>query len=406
MKKSVLVSVVLGVVMVSLVGCSNEPKEGEVYADYGEYDEVSQTLETVSSLEEETKERETPQVVLEKFLEALREEEFHEARLLVYELEDNLFINDEMFEYIVKRCSFGWMVGNSDYQSLSLKESIKEKTATVELNFTKSSTDSTETTYKFTLKMDESGAWKVANDYFCCSDVLFATPRGVRFYLGDTEVPTTYKTKSDEAFDYYTVPLLPSYEYTTHIVSSVFGDIEGKMSIPADVDSDESSVFKSEYQVPNREITDEFFSSISARIKEIYDGVYNDMASKRPASVLSKYLSVDTDYQLFATDYELGMKLMSAEYNRRIDESISSPTVVKIIRNKSAKSYVYTDSKIAMNVGFVVSWKEGESTQMESFYTSMLLKYEGEFFVYEANSNSFTTFNNTLREFENNGEVW
>lgn len=389
--------------LITLTGCSSEPKTGEVYADPSI---TSTTLETVMTLGEPTEEKETPKVLLERFLEHLRNEEFNEARLCVYELEDNLFINDEMFEYIVRRCSFGWMVGNTEYQPISLKESIKENTATVELDFTKSSTDSSNTTYVFTFRMNESGDWKVANDYFCCSNALFATPKGVRFYLGDTEVPTLYKTNSDEAFDYYTIPLLPSYEYTTHIVSSVFGDIKGKMIIPADVNEEDSIKFKSEYQVPNREITDETFNSISARIKEIYDGIYSDMTSKRPASTLSKYLSTDTDYQLFATDYELGMKLMNSDYNRKISASIVNPTIVKIVRNKDAKSYIYTDSKIAMNVGFIVSWKEGEDTKMESFYTSMLLKYEGEFFIYEANSNSFTTFNSTLREVENNGENW
>lgn len=389
--------------IIALTGCSDEPKSDEVYADPNA---ESTTLETVITLGEGVEVKETPKVVLEKFLEYLRNEEFHEARLCVYELEDNLFINDEMFEYIARRCTFGWMIGNQDYHSISLKESIKENIATVELNFTKSAMDSSNATYVFTFRLDESGNWKVANDYFCCSNALFATPRGVRFYLGDTEVPTLYKTKSDEAFDYYCIPLLPSYEYTTHIVSSVFGDIKGNMTIPADIDENDSLDFKSEYQVPNREITDEAFNTVSARIKEIYDGIYSDMASKRPASILSRYLSTDTDYQLFATDYELGMKLMDSDYNRKITSSIVSPTVVKIVRNKEAKSYIYTDSKIAMNVGFVVSWKEGDDTKIESFYTSMLLKYEGEFFIYEANSNSFTTFKSSLREFENNGEVW
>lgn len=362
------------------------------------------TLETVAEIPLGDTTENSPTMVLEKFFDAMRNEDYSGAKDLVYNLEDNIFINDEMFEYVLKRCTFGWMVGNQIFEPVSYTESISENSATVKVAFKKDS-ESDATNYLFTFYMDESGEWKVTNDYFCCSDVLIATPKGVRFYLGDTEVPTLYKTKSDEAFDYYTIPLLPSYEYTTHIISSVFGDIQGTMSIPNNTE-EESLTFRTEYQVPNREITEEFFNTIAVRLQEIYNGIYTDMDASQSASSLNKYLSMDTDYRLFATDYEQGVKNLQAAYNRKLDNDATIPTLVKVIRNKSVKSYVYTDSKIAMNVGFIINWQSNGETQSESFYTSMLLKYEGDFFLYELNSNSFTTFNPELHEFSNSGEVW
>lgn len=333
----------------------------------------------------------TPEEVKDSFMDCIKNNDMRKIYEMVY-LEDKRFMSAEDIEYVLRRSNISHLIGN-DGQFGCSSGRVYGGSATFDID------GYNDTNYQndFTLKLvlDESNEWRIDSSIFAKSEVVFYCPVGVRLFLNELEVPTEFISKRDANYDYYTLHGVTYREWNTKMVSSSFGELNGKIEVIDDSDKYYNKIEDSYIEIP-KEISLELFDEVSGSVKDIYTQVYQMMDNNAPAEDLNQFICSEKDYTYFEQWYQTAIlnKLNSyADPDGEPEMLLTNVMILDIYQNPNVISYVYSDNTIVVNLIMHVRWNNRDNIRSNKFVTAAkMVKENGQWLLSDIKPNAWIDF--------------
>lgn len=347
--------------------------------------------------------RTSAESVVNGFLGAIQNKDFITAKSLI-NLNDDTFLSNEDLEYVIRRTKIGYMIGNPGAPINNPK--FTEANGTAEYTFY--TTETADYAYIATIKLElnDQNLWSINKENFVKDEMTLYVPKGVRLFINDAEVPEVYKVKSENNLDIYTVIDIARREFTTTIVSSIFGQIKGTLDVPI---YDESDRYNADNQnvgpvEVNRIVTPELFEELGNRVMDIYNSVYVLMDNEASAEELNQFIYDKKNYKFFEQYYQQSLKTRIGVYNNDtvVGHLFTNVEMLEFWQNPSVSSYVFSNDTIVLNTIMKIRWTNNSINESESEMISAGVKLTkapgGEWLLNDITKGAWTTLTNGLDE--------
>lgn len=346
----------------------------------------------IDAEEEEEEEEKTPEEMNSfdvscAFMQAILDGDMETAYSFI-DVSDDTFFNQEIFSFVLKRTELAWLMNNSSIIFDSCYTHVNRNLATAEANL--STYDGGAYTYALDLNLNDENVWKISTTNFAMSDVRINVPVGTRFFLDEEEVSKKYIKMTTMYFDIYELPLIGRKDWTTHVLSSLFGESESSLEIPY-YDPNSEVPEDKEFNITSS-VSDLLFNEVSKNIKNIYSAFYTNAETNNFEGVkanISPSIEADTLLPIFN-------KAVTA-----ISESnISNIEVIGIDPLPDYPSFITSESEVIMNIGVHFLWKhEEELCESAQMTACQLEKIGDDWLLTDIRPNVFVTFENGLNEY-------
>ena len=334
--------------------------------------------------------------VAEGFIEAIKNKDFATARSLI-NLSDGNLLTTEDVEYVVRRTLIGYMIGNPESQVYGA--SYYENSGKATYSFYTDPNYNYNYSYSLSLSLNDNNEWKLNKISFVKDYTYCYVPEGVRLYLDGEEVPASYKVKTDNNTDVYKLPELARKDHDTMIVSSIFGEIKGTISIPVynpnnpDLDKDDTPI------EVYRQITPELFNTLGERVKTIYNTIYKMMDNDDSAENLNPFITTQKNYKFLEEKYQAGLSARLS-YVDGITHAKTNVEILEFWQNPAVSSYIYSSDTIVVNMVLSIRWNEGDAVRSEYICSGTKLTKEagGEWLLNDITKGAWTTLQPGLDE--------
>lgn len=343
--------------------------------------------------------------VAKGFVGAIQNKDFETAKSLI-NLSDDTFLSDKDLEYVIRRTNIGYMIGNPEAEAYS--PVLKEVTGQATYNFYTTEELSYDLMVRIQLELNDDNLWSINKETYVKNEVSLYVPKGVRLFINDFEVPSDYKVKTENNLDIYTLVDIARREFTTSIVSSIFGQINGSLDIPV---YDEANPYNSQYndmdKTPievNRFVTPELFKELGNRVMDIYNSIYILMDNEAPPEELNQFIYDEKNYKFFEQYYQQSLKTRQGVY---MDSTLTGHlyTDVELLefwQNPSVASYVFSNDTIVINTIMKIRWNDNSSnttcSEMISAGVKLTKAPGGEWLLNDITRGAWTTLTNGLDE--------
>lgn len=298
--------------------------------------------------------RTSAQSVADGFINAIQSGDFQTVRSLI-NITDGTYLTPEDLEYVIRRSLIGYMIGQPG--AFMNAPNLYEQSGKAIYSFYTTTGFDLSTCYSLNMELNEANEWSLCKQNFVKDSVLFYVPAGVRFYINDNEIGSNYKVSTENSVDIYRVPEVARRNFTTTIVSSIFGEISGEVSIPAYNEMDPLTYEEGEPIEVYREITPELFNELGERAKDIYNSVYQMMDSEASAENLNQYITSAKNYKFLEQYYNSGINIrrgISLDDNNV--HQFTDTEILEFWQNPSVVSYVYSNDTIVINTILSLRW--------------------------------------------------
>lgn len=345
-------------IILSTVGCGN--KTAEVSAQSDSNIAIEQVSTTTYTYTPGSIDRNSALSVAEGFIEAIKNNDFATVIDLI-NLDDGQLLTETDVEYVIRRTIIGYLIGQKDVTIY--RPSLYEAAGTASYKFSTTETYDYQREFTMKLQINENNQWSIDKSLFVKSETQLYVPEGVRFYIDGEEVPSRYKVKTQNHLDIYQLPELARKEHNTTIVSSVFGEISGSVTVPSyDINNDKTYKLGDPIEI-YRQITPELFNELGLRVKNIYNEIYILMDSEASAENLNQYITTDKNYKFLEEDYQAGISARLR--NSEEGHAYTNTEILEFWQNPSYVSYVYSNDTIVINMVLSVRWNEGDKVRSE-----------------------------------------
>jgi len=288
--------------------------------------------------------------VAKGFIGAIQNGDFETARNLI-DLDDITFVSPDDIEYVVKRTLIGFMIDNPDAEVYGAY--LSESAGTAYYSFYTNSNYNYNSLYTLNLLIDDNNNWSVKRDSFVKSKVYVYTPKDVRLFINDVEATSKYQVSVDNNTDVYCITDIARRSYTTSIVSSIFGKIDGTLEIetynPQNQEEDKTIEI-------NREITPELFDELGNRVMSIYNQIYGMIESNQDVTNLNQFIYDDKNYKFFEQIYQKAILARQDYKNNETYQKYTNTELLEFWQNPSVKSYVFSHDTIVLNMVIHLRW--------------------------------------------------
>ena len=307
-------------------------------------------------------ERTSAESVADGFMEAIKNADFSTALSLI-NITDGRYISPEDLEYVVRRSVIGFMINQPDTSLLSTN--FIEKAGKAYYSFYTSEAYDMNSYYEISLELNESNEWCVSRQNFVKDSVLFYVPEGVRFYLNDIEITSDYKLRTENAVDIYRLPEVARRTFTTTIVSSIFGEISGELTVPAYDPANPVTVDEGEPIEVFREITPELFEELGTRVQYMYNQIYQMMDTETSAESLDQFITSEKNYKFLEQYYNRAIDARKGSYSleENAGHAYTDVEILEFWQNPSVPSYVYSNDTIVVNMILSIRWLHGDNVE-------------------------------------------
>lgn len=391
MKNLCLISLVLSSLLLTACGKNND-------TDYDYSDQTPVMTEEVTEYKYSASsiDRSSGESVAKGFMEAIKNSDFKTARNLI-NLEDGYLLTEEDVEYVIRRTLIGYMIGQPDITVYG--EQYSELSGTASYGFYTDPNYNYNYYYGMKLSLNESNAWGLDKIGFVKDETLCYVPEGVRLYLDDEEVPTSYKVKTENNTDVYRLTELARKEHKTRIVSSTFGEIDGVLTVPSyDINNPSADNNAIPIEV-DREITPELFKELGVIVQDMYNNIYLMMDIEDSAENLNQYITSSKNYKFLEEKYQAGINARLS-VNGENGHSKSQVEVLEFWQNPAVSSYVYSNDTIVLNMVLHIRWLENGVARSEKICSGTKLTKEpgGEWLINDITAGAWRTLDSGLDE--------
>ncbi len=323
-------------------------------------DEAELPMSTVESTVETTEyvstniDRTSAQAVADAFISAIQNSDFDTARSLI-NINDGTYLTAEDLEYVIRRSLIGYMIGQPSAYVNS--PTMYEQSGKASYSFYTTESFDLSTYYVINLELNDANQWCLSKQNFVKESVLFYVPEGVRFYLNNIEIGSNYKVRTENSVDIYRVPEVARRSFTTTIVSSIFGEITGELSIPVYNELDPLTYEEGEPIEVYREITPELFEELGTRAQYMYNQIYLMMDEESPAENLNQFITSDKNYKFLEQYYNAGINARrSISLEDDNSHRYTDTEILEFWQNPTVPSYVYSNDTIVINTILSLRW--------------------------------------------------
>jgi hypothetical protein len=305
--------------------------------------------------------------------------------------DNNEYLTKEDVEYVLRRSTISHFIGNPINASLSPKFNTQGGVSTIEFNTIEGVYDISKI-FKLNLKLSEDNKWQI-DPAMLSKDIYYCyVPSGVRFYLNDKEVPDKYKTKTENNLDFYEIPNVAYRDWSTKLVSSSFGEINGEINVVAPEAYSNTNDQNKWVEIP-KTLSSDLFTEVTSQVKDIYSKVYSMIDNNSDSTELNQFTCSNRDYTYFEQYYYDAIN----NYTNTIDSTklIYNIMILDIYQNPSVESYVFSDDSVVVNVVLSIRWNTGENNIHSNKITSaMKMTKEGDkWLLNEIKSNGWSAVN-------------
>lgn len=366
---------------------------------------VESTTESTSVYESNSIDRTSAQAVADGFINAIENSDFATARSLI-NIQDGTYLTDVDLEYVIRRSLIGYMIGQPG--AFVNSPNFYESSGEASYSFYTTESFDLATLYTIDLELNEANQWCIKKTNFVKDSVLFYVPEGVRFYLNDIEIGSEYKWKTENSVDIYRVPEVARRSFTTTIVSSIFGEITGELSIPIYNPLDELTYEEGEPIEVYREITPQLFEELGTRVQYMYNEIYLMMDNESPAENLNQFITSSKNYKFVEQYYANGIN--SRQGVSADGETVHRYTETEILefwQNPNVVSYVYSNDTIVLNTILSMRWLNDGAIESSRLSAGVKLTKTpgGEWLINDITPGAWTNLINGLDE-SNGVNAW
>lgn len=310
--------------------------------------------------------------------------------------EDTNFISLEDFDYCLHQSNLSSIIGSQLVTPPTLETTIKSDVAYATFYPNEDNPDVYE---RLNCVLCSDGTWKVTPVYWVSTEFFCYVPTGVRLLLNNKEVTSNYKVGESNGLDLYRVPDVPCREINTKIISSTFGDIDGKITPVKYKDGIDNSGYKAYKEIP-KVISNSLFNEIAGAVGGMYNQVFSGMDKNASATLLNAVVGNGKNYKFLEKAYSDGIKA-------RLNQNISSVEVLEITPNDTATSYVYDAKTVVLNMNLKIHWLSNSSPCEENIAGAAKVVYEnGAWKLDDITSNSWSTLVDKLNTTSENPDSW
>lgn len=338
--------------------------------------------------------------VAQGFINAIRNNDFDTALQLV-DVKDNTFFTTDNLDYVIHHSSIGYLVGDTEAEIYGERSSENAGAGTYVFYTDSSCYDYYQ--YKLELKLDDSNLWVITKEPFVVENFQMYVPKNVRFYLNDVEVPLTYKTKTENSLDVYTIPYISRCSYDTAILSSTFGEIDGSITVPEYTSSDTYYVEDTEPIEINRSVPQDKFDELMDYVVNLYNNIYTMMDNDESPELLDQYIGGEKNYKWLEEYYVAGINARMSTKTGTDIESYHQYTNTEILeywQNPAVESYVFSDDTIVLNMVLKQRWLNDDVAETEMICAGIKLTKTpgGDWLINDITSGAWTRLEDGLDE--------
>lgn len=305
------------------------------------------------------------------------------------DVSDDTFFNSEIFKFIFKRTDLAWLAGNESMNFDSCYTQVNRNLASAEINL--STYDGGAYTYTLDLNLSDDNVWKISPTNYAMTDAIINVPVGTRFFLDEEEVSKKYIKMTTMYFDIYELPLIGRKDWTTHVLSSLFGESESLLEIPFYEATDEIPETDKEFNITSS-VSDLLFNEVAKNVKNIYATFYTNAEANNFEGVkacISPSIEADTLLPVF------NKAVMAIT-----DSGVSNIEVVGIDPLPDYPSFITSESEIILNLGIHFLWHQDEELCESAQMTACQLEKVGDnWLLTDIRPNVFVTYENGLTEY-------
>lgn len=340
--------------------------------------------------------------VIEAFLSSVKHADFDTAYSLLNIPEDAICSKEDL-EFNLRRGSLSYLIGGSDDALLYDYTIANYDNGSSACFYTRETSDK-RFYYEVTAILQNDNTFKIDYTPYIQKYVMVYVPSGVRLFIGDKEISTTNITKTQNSLDIYKLNYPCRIDYQTTLISSVFGELTGTLSLPRyDFTLSENVNYVDEPLEVPRSVSQDLFNELATRSCDIYDNIYKMMESKEDVTALDKYIYYEKSYKFLEQYYDLGLQSRFST-NKVTGDTVQLARDVQILeywQNPSKVSYVYSDNTIVLNMILHLYWKDISDKACEELI-SVGIKLSkdpgGEWLLNDITKNAWTVLTDGLDE--------
>lgn len=320
------------------------------------------------------------------FITAVIEGDITTAYSLI-DIEDDTFFSEEVFEYVLKRSDFSWVVRNSDVLLNNYNTNITRNTAISYVELGSVSGDYQE--IELNLILNDDSHWKIDSNIFAMHDITINVPIGTRFFLDEEEVSHKYISDHNSYYDIYKIPMMGRKSWKTHVLSSLFGESESEITINYFDDNEVDPTLNVKTFSIISSISDMLFDEVSDYLKNAYEKIYKSAENGEDFSTLSDLFSPNIEAETLKPVYQKALDSTK-------DENVNDIRVVGIDSLEDYPSFITSESEIVMNVGVHTLWYDSSGHLCESarMTACQLEKVDNNWYICDIRPNVFVYFEN------------